>query len=253
MTEAQLAISKELIDELDKNEKKPANETLVALQKQATQVQRAEKDAEWEGINTYNQDDIKPTSMAKLYAALPWGPQGTYYPFTICLMLALASRRRRLYPEDGDIYPLPSGKVGTSLQGILKEAELKDKKIIGRKFTEVKRDWPKGLRLPYKDTSVKPWKEGDFALDMEPGVKCEIVVNGEPLEFTCWLTQWYKNTDAWYKTWDNMLRVRSFMRCLSFGTGIAISEENIEVESARTLVEPKEPKAPKETPFAGQK
>lgn len=228
---------------------------LAELQKQAMQIQRADKDAEWAAITTYNQDDIPPLAMAKLYAAMPWGPSGTYLTIPQALMLAIAAHRRRLNPEDGDIFILPSGRIGTSLQGLLKEAKQNGAKLSTPKFETQYRDWPKGLLLTRKDTSVKPWRDVDFSLDAEPGVTCSMTVNGEPVDYTAWLTVWYMpGNPNWYSRYDLMLRVRAMMRALSFGTGIAVSEEIADVDNSSTKgdspVEPKEPKAPKSVPFA---
>src|SRR5882724_5233560 len=125
MNEVQLKLAQELKDEFDKNSAKDepqvvnsrhkledlevsaipprptVNSKLAELQATASQVQKASKDAEWSEIKSYNLDEIPPLAMAKLYAALPWGPNGTYLTIPQALMLAITARRRNLNPEEG--------------------------------------------------------------------------------------------------------------------------------------------------------
>jgi len=173
--------------------------------------------------------------MAKLYSAL--------YSLTIphALMLAITAHRRGLNPEDGDIYVLPSGKIGTSLQGTLKEAKLNGYKLSASTFTDVTRDWPKGLRLKSNGA--------EFQLPQEPGVTCKMTINDQPVEYTAWLTNWYMEKNPnWYNRMDWMLRVSAQKRCLALGTGIGVSEDIVDVDATSPAVKAIEPRAPKEIP-----
>jgi len=51
---------------------------------------------------------------------------------------------------------------------------------------------------------------------------------------------------------DWMLRVRAMTRVLSLGTGIAVSEEIADTDSASSAPKTQEPKSPKEVPFGGK-
>src|SRR5882724_1801188 len=164
MTPEQLDLAQQLKNEVDKNAVEEvrtinsevakdvnrlttsvsAPSKLAELQATASQVQRQSKDAEWAEIKSYNLDEIPPLAMAKLYAALPWGPNGTYLTIPQALMLAITARRRNLNPEEGDIFILPSGRIGTSLQGLLKGAKMEGNKLGARKFEALTRPWPKG-------------------------------------------------------------------------------------------------------------
>ena len=271
MNETQLDLAQQLKAEFDKDDKsklREFNETemkavaekfgldkpapvskLAELQATASQVQRQSKDAEWGGITSYNQDEIPPLMMAKLYAALPWGPSGSYLTIPQALMLAITARRRKLNPEEGDIFILPSGRIGTSLQGQLKEAVTLGNKLGARKFESVTRPWPKGLVLTRKERG----RDIDFSLENEPGVKCEMTINDSPVEYTAWLTEWFMGGNPnWYSRMDWMLRVRAMTRVLSLGTGIAVSEEIADTDSASSAPKTQEPKSPKEVPFGGK-
>jgi hypothetical protein len=221
---------------------------LAELQATASQVQKASKDAEWAEIKSYNLDEIPPLAMAKLYAALPWGPNGTYLTIPQALMLAITARRRNLNPEEGDIFILPSGRIGTSLQGQLKEAKANGNQLGARKFESLSRPWPKGLVLSRKEFG----KTLDFAMDNEPGIRCEMSINDATVEYTAWLTEWFMGGNPnWYSRMDWMLRVRAMTRVLSLGTGIGVSEEIADTDSVSSAAKV-EPKAPKETPFGGK-
>lgn len=223
----------------------PSNK-LAELQATASQVQRQSKDAEWGEIKSYNQDEIPPLMMAKLYAALPWGPSGSYLTIPQALMLAITARRRKLNPEEGDIFILPSGRIGTSLQGQLKEAVSLGNKLGARKFESVTRPWPKGLVLTRKERG----RDIDFSMEQDPGVRCEMTINDNPVEYTAWLTEWFMGGNPnWYSRMDWMLRVRAMTRVLSLGTGIAVSEEIADTDNTGGPPKVQEPKAPKETPF----
>jgi hypothetical protein len=205
---------------------------LLELQKAATAMQREDKNAEWAGINTYNQAEIPPVMMAKLYSAL--------YSLTIphALMLAITAHRRGLNPEDGDIYVLPSGKIGTSLQGTLKEAKLNGYKLSAPVFTDVEREWPKGATFQPRIAGTK-----------EIGVKCNMTINDQPVEYTAWLTNWFMEKNPnWSSRSDWMLRVSAQKRCLALGTGIGVSEDIVDVDATSPAVKMVEPKAPKEIP-----
>ena len=93
-------------------------------------------------------------------------------------MLAITARRRNLDPEEGDIFILPSGRIGTSLQGQLKEAVGQGNKLGARRFEAVTRPWPKGLILTRKEFG----RNIEFALDQEPGIRCEMTINDQPVE-----------------------------------------------------------------------
>jgi len=250
MNAEQLDLAQQLKNELDKDKPTVVATTskLAELQATASQVQRQSKDAEWGEIKSYNQDEIPPLMMAKLYAALPWGPAGSYLTIPQALMLAITARRRKLNPEEGDIFILPSGRIGTSLQGQLKEAVTLGNKLGARKFENVTRPWPKGLVLTRKEG--RGGKEIDFSMEQEPGVRCEMTINDSPVEYTAWLTEWFMGGNPnWYSRMDWMLRVRAMTRVLSLGTGIAVSEEIADTDSASSAPKTMEPKAPKETPF----
>jgi hypothetical protein len=259
MNAEQLDLAQQLKNEVEKNEPKQVGNNLplelggkapvsklAELQATASQVQKQAKDAEWGEIKSYNQDEIPPLMMAKLYAALPWGPSGSYLTIPQALMLAITARRRKLNPEEGDIFILPSGRIGTSLQGQLKEAVMTGNKLGARKFDNVTRPWPKGLVL----TRKKDRQDIDFSLPEEPGVRCEMTINDSPVEYTAWLTEWFMGGNPnWYSRMDWMLRVRAMTRVLSLGTGIAVSEEIADTDSTSSAPKTMEPKAPKETPF----
>jgi len=272
MNEVQLKLAQELKDEFDKNSAKDepqvvnsrhkledlevsaipprptVNSKLAELQATASQVQKASKDAEWSEIKSYNLDEIPPLAMAKLYAALPWGPNGTYLTIPQALMLAITARRRNLNPEEGDIFILPSGRIGTSLQGLLKGAKMEGNKLGARKFEALTRPWPKGLVLTRKEFG----KTIDFSMEQEPGIRCEMSINDEPVEYTAWLTEWFMGGNPnWYSRMDWMLRVRAMTRVLSLGTGIAVSEEIADTDSVGTAAKV-EVRSPKEVPFGGK-
>jgi len=235
-------ISELLSEKLQEQVKRPEINTLAELQKTASQVQRASKDAEWEGITTYNSDDIPPIMMAKLYAALPWGPGGGYLTIPQALMLAIAAHDLKLKPEYGDIFILPSGKVGFSLQGMLKSAINNGHKLSAPKYTEVKRKWPSGLKLEFGFRE----KKKEFDLPEEPGVTCEMQINGHNVSFTVWLTEWYMpGNPNWYSRMDWMMRVQGQKRCLALGTGIAVSEEITDTDVVSSTTEKGEYSRPK--------
>jgi len=198
------------------------NEALLELQKQATTVQKQSKDADLAEITSYNFTENTPLSMARLISQMPWGASGSYLPMPQCMALALHWFVLGLNPFIGDIFILPSGKIGMSLQGLLKKAKNDGYKLGVAKFTDCSRDWPKGLVLSRKERG----RDIDFSMEKEPGVRCEMTVNDQPVEYTAWLSNWFMPANPnWFNRMDWMLRVSAQKRCLALGTGIAVSEE----------------------------
>jgi hypothetical protein len=85
-------------------------------------------------------------------------------------------------------------------------------------------------------------------MEQDQGVKCTLQINGEPVEYTAWASEWMVGTNPnWVDRLQHMLRVRAEMHCIKFATGIGVSEEL--VDSVPSEPVKREVNAPKETPF----
>jgi hypothetical protein len=203
-------------------EVKPKDSNLLEIQKAAMTVQRQERDSEWREFDSYDYTKIPPFVLAKLYSALPLGPSGTYLTLPQCLALAKEQWETGKDPLKGHTYIMPSGRIGTSLEGMLIDLNKKGVKLGKPKFEPVFRDWPKGLILSRKEKG----KEIDVVLDNDPGMTCTIKIDDEECEYTCWLTEWFVGGNPnWWTKMNWMLRIRSYGNCLKLGSGLGISEE----------------------------
>lgn len=209
-------------------------------------TQKKIKDAEWETFTSYNWKEVPPPVLANMYSKLPLGPSGSYLTVAQCLALALEYFETGKNPLKGHCYILPSGRIGTSLEGLL--IELKNKGVaIGKpKYEKVKRPWPKGLIMSRKERG----RDLEFQLDEEPGMRIVVKIDDEEVEYTCWLTEWFMGANPnWYTRMDWMLRVRAFMNCLKLGSGVGISEEIAdEGGTQKEAPAPPEAKAPSRFP-----
>lgn len=244
--------AKENVDKVIKTETTSVG-TLTELQKAATAVQKKSKDEEWEAISSYNFAENTPYSMAKLISQMPWGPSGSYLPMAQSMALALHWYATGLNPFFGEIFILPSGKIGTSLQGMLKGAKREGFTLSAPKYTDVTRPWPKGLILSRREGR----NDVQFTLPEDIGVKCAMTINEQPVEFTTWFTEWFMpGNPNWYTRASWMLRVQAQKRCLAIGTGIAVSEEIADDGAGPKesgIEKSREVKAPGSTPFGGGK
>ena len=195
---------------------------MIALEQAAQTQQKTLKDGEWSGVTSYDWRQVPPPVLAKLYSQLPMGPKQTYLPMAQCFALAMEYFETGKNPLKGHVYILPSGRLGTSLEGLL--IELKNKGVvIGKpKYERATRKWPAGLLLERFDNR----QTVPFKMDEEPGMTVTVSIDGEDVTYTCWLTEWFMGGNPnWWSRMDWMLRVRAFMNCLKLGSGVGISEE----------------------------
>lgn len=250
MNETQLKLAQELKDEVEKNEPKPStNEALLALQKQATAAQRSSEVDKWSAVTDYDYKKIPPPVMALMYKDLGLGTLAQ------CLALALERYETGKNPLKGHIYILPSGRIGTSLEGMLIDMKREGVKLGKPKYESTSRPWRKGIVLKRKEDGR--WfdvTEKDFD-GKEPGKICRMTIDDEPVEYTCWLTEWFMGGNPnWWNRMDWMMEVRSQMNCIKLGSGVSISEEIVDTDTTTntSAAARQEVKAPKETPFGGK-
>jgi len=143
----------------------------------------------------------------------------------------------------------PAGRIGTSLEGLKIKCEHKGMKIGHPKFEEVTRPWPAGKILQVKGQDKI---RRDAVMEQDHGVKCTMMINDEPMEYTAWASAWLVGTNPnWLEKMEHMLMVRSQMHCIKFATGIGVSEELVDsVPSAETVKQAAT--APKDVPFGGK-
>jgi hypothetical protein len=244
MNETQLDLAQQLKAEFEKNEPKPApNQAILELQKQATQVQQESKMKQWSGLSGYSYQEIGIVKMAELYYSMNWG---WTVPQSILMAIHCAKFDYKVDPAEGHVYMTPAGRIGTSLEGLKIKSEHKGMKIGHPKFDEVTRPWPQGKFLQVKGQDrIKR----EATMEQDQGVKCTLVINDEPIEYTAWASEWMVGTNPnWVEKPMHMLRVRAEMHCIKFATGIGVSEELVDSVPSTEPVR-QEPKAPKETPF----
>ena len=224
----------------------PANSTLLELQKQATAVQRSSELDKWSAVTDYDYRKIPPPIIALMYKDLGLGTLAQ------CLALALERYETGKNPLKGHIYILPSGRIGTSLEGMEIDLKREGVKLGKPKYEDVTRPWRKGIVLKRKEDGR--WfdiTEKDFD-GKEPGKTCRMMIDDEPVEYTCWLTEWFMGGNPnWWNRMPWMLEVRAKMNCIKLGSGLGISEEIVDTDNSSPKAETTV-KAPKETPFGGK-
>lgn len=215
---------------------KPSAMSAVLEQQKAAQatLAAAREDA-LAAIANYDFKSNPPLAMARLISRTLRKPDGSLPSLEDSLVLALHWFETGLNPYRGDIYPLPSGRIGLSLQGEIKEAKREGHKFIP-KYEFVTREWPtvdgkpdgKPIELVRKSRGV----ETKFSYPKEPGCKCILQIDGSEVEYTAWVTEWFMPTNPnWFERMHHMLMVRSFSNALSFSTGIGVSQEISTAES----------------------
>jgi hypothetical protein len=244
MNEKASEIAVQLKAEFDKNEtpKPPANQAILELQKQATQAQQKSKMEQWADLAGYSYQEIGIVKMAELYYSMNWG---WTVPQSVLMAYHCAKYDYKVDPAEGHVYMTPAGKIGTSLEGLKIKSEHKGMKIGHPKFEEVTRPWPTGKVLQIKGQDRV---SRQATMEQDQGVKCTLQINGEPMEYTAWASEWMVGSNPnWVDRLQHMLRVRAEMHCIKFATGIGVSEEL--VDSIPSEPVKREVNAPKETPF----
>jgi hypothetical protein len=188
-------------------------------------------------------------AMATLMSRTIQNPSGGFISLEQSLVLALYWKATGLEPYKGEIYILPSGKIGISLEGELKLAKKEGHKLGVPQFKPVERPWPAGMLMQRKNPAKGGTDLIDFKLDFDPGIECTILVDGEPSVYTAWFTEWFMPYNPnWWSRRTHMLMVRAESHALAFGTGISVSQET----GAESQPEPKIAKtevvAPKNIP-----
>ncbi len=224
---------------------------VIDNEKQAQLQLRRSRDSELEGITSWDVEQNDILAMAKLLSKTLRKGQG-FYTVEESLVLAMHWKQTGLNPYMGEIFILDSGRIGLSVQGELKEAARSGKQVSSPKFTPVSREWPKMNGKPVELIRRHNKQDIPFFLVEEPGVKCEISVNGSPVEYTAWLTEWHMPANPnWYDRREHMLMIRSFGNALAFGTGVALSQDMTKAEGEPELVDVKV-SAPKSIPMVAK-
>jgi hypothetical protein len=219
---------------------------MIALEQAAQTQQKTLKDGEWSGVTSYDWRQVPPPVLAKLYSQLPLGKAGSYLPMAQCFALAMEYFETGKNPLKGHVYILPSGRLGTSLEGLLIELKNKGVKIGKPKYERAGKPWPKGLEL----RRFEDRREIPFTMEQMPGMTCTVSIDDEDCTYTCWLDEWFMpGNPNWWNRMDWMLRVRAFMNCLKLGSGIGISEEIAdEATVPKEIVTPAPVKPPSRIP-----
>jgi len=204
------------------------NTAILELQKQAMELQKKDKAAEWEGLSGYTYMDLGVVNMAKLYYAANYAQS---IPHGIILAMHCAKYEYKISPDEGHVYITPAGKIGTSLEGLKIKAEHRGMKMGIPRFTEVERPNEFTVEIKGQKQTIK----------LDKGVKCELEINGQPCDYTAWLSEWFMGSNPnWVNRTNHMLRVRAESNCIKFATGVGVSE-SLE-EPASVSVEREEPR-----------
>jgi hypothetical protein len=219
--------------------------------KQAESMVASSKDAEFADLQSYDFKSNPPLAMAKLMSKTLKRPDGSYMGVADCFVLALHWFETGLNPYKGEIYMLPSGRIGESLQGKLKDAKREGYDLSNPLFEELDREWPKRNGKPLELIRKDKGKEYPFFLEREPGIKCILTVNGKPVEYSAWLTEWFMPSNPnWFDRAPHMLRIRSHEKAVSQATGIGVSEEiSAATDPITTPMVTSEVKSPGSLPF----
>jgi len=220
----------------------PASNKLAELQAIASQTQQKSKMEQWASLSGYSYQEIGIVKMAELYYSMNWG---WTVPQSVLMAYHCAKYDYKVDPAEGHVYMTPAGKIGTSLEGLKIKAEHKGTKFGHPKFEEVTRPWPVGKILQVRgQDKIKR----DATMEQDQGVKCTLMINDEPMEYTAWASEWMVGTNPnWVEKMPHMLRVRAEMHCIKFATGTGVSEELVDSLPSEPVKQ--EVKAPKETPF----
>lgn len=200
--------------------------TALAQERAAQSTLAQVRQSELEGIAAYDFHQNTPLAMAKLISRTLRRPDNSLPSLEDSLVLALHWSQTGLNPYLGEIFLLPSGRVGMSLQGELKRAILDGHKLGAPRFKPVTREWPTMNGKPVEMERNHKKQMISFHLAQDIGCECTLSIDGQDVMYTAWFTEWFMPYNPnWWDRKEHMLMIRSFDKTLSFGTGIAVSQE----------------------------
>ncbi len=191
----------------------------VALAKQAQTDNRRTKQLEkFSGITSLDWRQIPPPMMAELIMATPQrgktGEPDYYLEAYQAYRFAIRAYEIGLSPLSTEVWYNPQNNMtNVTFEGKLKLSRLNKLNLGPARFEEIHRPFPKGKQLA--------------GFDQDLGIKCKMSTarTGEDAEYTAWLSEWFVSTSPVWKAKPNhMLMVRSAEKCLSFASGLGVSE-----------------------------
>src|SRR5882724_8047512 len=170
------------------------------------------------GITSFDWKQIPPPFMAELLMQTPFrggaGEPDYYLSAYQAYRFAIRCYELGLSPLSTEVWYNPKNNMtNTTFEGKLKLARLNKMNLGPPRFEEKKRPFPKGKTI------------GGF--DQDLGISCKMTTGraNDEAEYTAWLSEWYVPTSpVWKAKPDHMLRVRSAEKCLSFASGLGVSE-----------------------------
>ena len=170
------------------------------------------------GITSFDWKQIPPPFMAELLMQTPFrggaGEPDYYLSAYQAYRFAIRCYELGLSPLSTEVWYNPKNNMtNTTFEGKLKLARLNKMNLGPPRFEEKRRPFPKGRSI------------GGF--DQDLGISCRMTTGkaGDDAEYTAWLSEWYVPTSpVWKAKPDHMLRVRSAEKCLSFASGLGVSE-----------------------------
>jgi hypothetical protein len=199
-------------------------ETSVVLVQQQTDRQLAQipqwaldlRDFDWKKLQPHQ---TALMLMQRTYTRYGDAGKETYrLSFDQALIFAVRCFELGLSPFSGEVWFNPdTQQTATTVEGRRKLARLQGINLGPPKFTRLERDWPQ--QIP----NLARWPK-------DIGYECQMKAAGwdEPASYTAWLSEWYvgkgRGTSQWDKRPENTLQTRAMGQCLTFASGIGISE-----------------------------
>jgi len=162
--------------------------------------------------------NIPPPVLAQVLTQMPFKGSGTDPDYFLkpwqALVFAMRCYELGLSPFSNEVWFNPkNNKVNVTFEGKLKLARKQGLNLGPPRFEVLKRPFPKGRMIA--------------GFDQDQGQKCSMTTSnqGDPAEYTAWLSEWYvPASPVWKAKPDHMLQLRAAEKCLSFASGIGSSE-----------------------------
>jgi hypothetical protein len=171
-------------------------------------------DFDWKNLKPYQTALLL---MQKTYTRYGDNGRETYrLSFDQALVFAVRCFEIGLSPISSEVwFNLDTQQVATTVEGRRKLARLQGMNFGPPQFTWSENDWPKGVANPC-----------NFSKDIE--CTCTMQIQGwdQPATYTGRLSEWFVGgvKGQWAKRPRNMLQTRMVGQCLTFASGIGVSE-----------------------------